>query len=208
MADLVEELLRINGPSLSTDLAARLQKIHGHSPAAARKRISRPSANVKRLAYLPFRRNARFLYLKSDFGSPKYWENLIHALLANKSAYGLALSALQQRGGIIPAKHFLIACGAPRQDAANRLQRWRQLSDEPNEAHRAVQVAGAAFEAAADSAPGLTAVTWLGEQAIRYQQIKDRPAVARVEQAIRARAEQARGEMTRISVRSRPPPKN
>jgi hypothetical protein len=86
------------------------------------------------------------------------------------------------------------------QDAADRLQRWRRLTEEPNEARRAAQMAGAAFEAAAGLASGLTAVTWLGEQVLRYQQIGDQEAVARVEQAIRARAEQARGEMTRISV--------
>lgn len=86
------------------------------------------------------------------------------------------------------------------QDAADRLQRWRRLAEEPDEARRAAQKAGAAFEAAAGLAPGLTAVTWLGEQALRYQQIGDQKAVARVEQAIRARAEQAKGEMTRISV--------
>jgi hypothetical protein len=51
--------------------------------------------------------------MEKDFGSPSYWDALIAALLSTKSAYGLALGALRQRGGIVPLKHFPIACGAP-----------------------------------------------------------------------------------------------
>jgi hypothetical protein len=112
MTDALVKLLSIRGPSLSTDVARHLVKA-GLKPAAARKRVSRPSPGVKRLAFLPFPRNARFIYLERDFGSPRYWDALITALLSSKSAYGLALAALRQRGGIIPVKHFQIACGAP-----------------------------------------------------------------------------------------------
>jgi hypothetical protein len=112
MTDVLVKLLSTRGPSLSTDIARQLVKT-GLSPAAARKRVSRQSPGVRRLAFLPFPRNARFLYLERDFGSPRYWDALIKSLLASKSAYGLALAALRQRGGIIPLKHFQIACGAP-----------------------------------------------------------------------------------------------
>lgn len=122
MPDLLVSLLSKRGPSLSTELARQFAKA-GMTPAAARKRISRLSPGVKRLAFLPFPRNARFLYLERDFGSPRYWDALIAALLDTKSAYGLALAALKQRGGIIPLKHFPIACGAP-------LRQKRHLSPE------------------------------------------------------------------------------
>jgi hypothetical protein len=66
-------------------------------------------------------------------------------------------------------------------DAADRLARWRELAGEQSEARRAAQVAGQAFEAAAGLASGLTAITWLGDQAERYRQLGDQDAVARVE---------------------------
>jgi len=112
MTDTLVRLLGTRGPSLSTHITHQLVK-GGLRPAAARKRVSRPTPGVKRLAFLPFPRNARFLYLEKDFGSSRYWDALIKALLTSKSAYGLALAALRQRGGIIPLKHFPIACGAP-----------------------------------------------------------------------------------------------
>jgi hypothetical protein len=109
----LEALLRLYGPSLSTDLAAALVKRYRITSAAARKRISRPPPQVKRLGFLRFPRNARFLYLQADFGSERYWLNLIRALLHSNSAYGLGLAALHQRGGILPVGHFQIACGSP-----------------------------------------------------------------------------------------------
>lgn len=113
MADLLEELLRDCGPCLSTDLTRILVQSHGIGPEAARKRVSRQGKNVRRLAYVTFPRNVRFVYLQQQFGSPEYWERLIQALLDTGSAYGLALAALRQRGGIMPFEHFPIACGAP-----------------------------------------------------------------------------------------------
>jgi len=85
-------------------------------------------------------------------------------------------------------------------DAADRLGRWRDLAGEQGEARRAAHVAGRAFEAAAGLASGLTAITWLGDQAARYRQLGDQESVARVERAIRERADAARGEMKRFSV--------
>jgi hypothetical protein len=69
-------------------------------------------------------------------------------------------------------------------DAADRLGRWRDLVGEQGEARRAAHVAGRAFEAAAGLASGLTAITWLGDQAARYRQLGDQEAVARVELSI------------------------
>lgn len=109
----IEQLLREAGPCLSTELARLLVERHGLSLEAARKRISRQPAPVKRLAYLKFPRNARFVYLQEQYGSPWFWETLVNTLLETSPAYGGAIAALRQRGNLMPKPHFLIACGSP-----------------------------------------------------------------------------------------------
>ncbi|WP_318761453.1 hypothetical protein [Aminobacter niigataensis] len=113
MADAIEMFLEHHGPCLTSKVSEHLVKVLRLSPTTARKRVSRASGEVKRLAYITFPRKARFVYLQNDFGSPLYWERLIEALLETNSAYGLAIAAIRQRGGLIPADHFPIACGAP-----------------------------------------------------------------------------------------------
>ncbi|MFJ5391142.1 hypothetical protein ACIPUF_09940 [Pectobacterium sp. CHL-2024] len=73
---IVEQLLKEGGPCLSTELARFLVDQHNLSPEAARQRISRQVAPVKRLAYLKFTRNARFMYLQDQYGSPWFWDRL------------------------------------------------------------------------------------------------------------------------------------
>ncbi|HEX4511406.1 MAG TPA: hypothetical protein VH328_15050 [Burkholderiaceae bacterium] len=105
-------MLADDGPCLSTDLARQLVGRLGLTPEAARKRISR-HASIKKLAYLTFPRNARFVYLQEQYGSPWFWRALVEALLETSPAYGGAIAALQQRGGLMPKAHFFIACGSP-----------------------------------------------------------------------------------------------
>lgn len=111
--DAIEQLLKEAGPCLSTELARLLIERHGLTSEAARKRISRQPASVKRLAYLKFPRNARFVYLQEQYGSPWFWDALVKALLENSPAYGGAIAALRQRGNLMPKPHFFIACGSP-----------------------------------------------------------------------------------------------
>lgn len=110
---IVEQLLKEGGPCLSTELARLLVDQHNLSPEAARQRISRQVAPVKRLAYLKFPRNARFMYLQDQYGSPWFWDGLEKALRENSPAYGGAIAALRQRGDLMPKSHFFIACGSP-----------------------------------------------------------------------------------------------
>ena len=117
MSDVIELYLKTKGPSLSSEVSKHLERTLKLSPAAARKRVSRATGAVRRLAHITFPRNARFIYLKQDFGSPRYRHRLIEALLETKSAFGLAIAALEQRGGLIPEAHFAIACGAPLRQA-------------------------------------------------------------------------------------------
>lgn len=121
MANLVESYLASNGPCLTSEVSDFLIKVHRVAPAAARKRVSRitdiPNPSVRKLAGITFPRKARFIYLEKDFGSPRYWVALEHALLSTKSVLGLALAALRERGGLMPAEHFKIACGSPLKQA-------------------------------------------------------------------------------------------
>jgi hypothetical protein len=113
MSDVIDDILQTRGPCLSSELAEALVAERGLTAATARKRISR-HPNLKRLAYLPFPRNARFVYLQKDYGSPWFWKALSEALMANTLSHGGALAALLARGGLMPLRHFSIACGAPR----------------------------------------------------------------------------------------------
>lgn len=112
MTDLAEEVLKDIGPCISGQLIDELVKRHGLSQAAARQRLSR-NKKIKRLAYLPFPKNARFLYFQQDYGAPQFWHALTTALLENTNAHGGALAALLARNGVIPVAHFSIACGSP-----------------------------------------------------------------------------------------------
>lgn len=109
---LVEDILEANGPCLTNALATALIN-HGLTDEAARKQISRAGSNVSRLAHLTFPRKVRFLYLKKQYQSERYWDALKHAVLTHSPAYGPALAALTLRGGVIPKAHFQIVCGAP-----------------------------------------------------------------------------------------------
>ena len=113
MSDIIENYLRYHGPCLTSDVSAYLTNDQKLTPAAARKRVSRAKGQVRRLSYINFPRKARFIYLQEQFGSPTFWDRLVEKLLQAKSAYGLAIAAIQQRGGLIPLRHFEIACGAP-----------------------------------------------------------------------------------------------
>ena len=87
------------------------------------------------------------------------------------------------------------------QDAADRLGRWFQLLGEKGEARQAAGAAGRAMEAAAEQASGLTAIALLGDQAARYRNAGDETSAARVEETIRRRAPEAKGELKRVEVR-------
>lgn len=113
MKNEIELYLKQNGPCLTTELAAFLTRNGNVSPSAARQRIKRMPDTIKRLAFLPFPRNARFVYLKKDYGSPRFWDNLIVAFNETNSIYGATLGAVSARNGIVPEQHFAIICGAP-----------------------------------------------------------------------------------------------
>ena len=111
----VVEILRNEGPSLSSKLAKRLVTKYKISKEAARQRISRTirQKQAMQLSYLTFPSNDRFLYLTKQYSSPDYWSELKLALINSNSCYGLAYSAIYARGGITPKSHFVTICGSP-----------------------------------------------------------------------------------------------
>ncbi|TWX65536.1 hypothetical protein ESZ36_17175 [Colwellia demingiae] len=113
----LEKILEQEGPTSSSKIVDRLVSIYKISKPAARKRVSRGSPNIVSLKGISLPRREKFVYLKKDFGSPQYWNNLISVLQETNSAYGLALGALTQRGEIVLKNHFSIICGAPLRQA-------------------------------------------------------------------------------------------
>lgn len=109
----LEKILAGRGPCLSSELAYLLVTNFGLTPVAARKRISRGSANIKKLSYIIFPHRARFVYLKSDYASDKYWKALYSSLRRENSSYYMAINAIRSRGGMVSKNEFGIICGSP-----------------------------------------------------------------------------------------------
>jgi hypothetical protein len=107
---LVQAMKKL-GPCLSTQLADHLTNEHSLRPDAARQRVSRAPAEIKRLN-LQFPRRARFLYLEEDFDSGRFWRALTAAIRQLGGSYAMALNAIEART-IVPLAHFPIVCGAP-----------------------------------------------------------------------------------------------
>ncbi|WP_308724895.1 hypothetical protein [Metapseudomonas otitidis] len=110
---MIIEALEELGPCLSTKLASHLVAHYDLSQDAARQRISRaPKNEVRRLSSLPFPHRAAFVYLKSQYGTEEYWNNLYEAILSVEGTYSRAVASVLCRE-MVPVHHFHIACGAP-----------------------------------------------------------------------------------------------
>ncbi|MHB1099590.1 MAG: DUF4209 domain-containing protein [Burkholderiales bacterium] len=84
-------------------------------------------------------------------------------------------------------------------NAAERIGRWLAKVDPANYV-TALQTAGSAFEKIAQKADALTAISWLETLNAQYRAANLSADVARVESAIRARADEAHQSMKRLSV--------
>lgn len=112
MTSLIVTSLRKIGPCLSSILVEEMLKTQGVNRDTARKQISRAaSAGQIHCVDKLFPKRERFIYLKQQYGTGRFWSSLNTALLDTGSAYGLALSCLRARGGILPVRHFPAACG-------------------------------------------------------------------------------------------------
>jgi len=108
----VASILKVAGPSLSSDIVAQLQTT-GIKSEAARQRVSRAAGSVKRLHGIQFPNREKFLFLENQFGRPEFFERLSAALISTRSCYGRALIGLKIRGGSILESHFPVASGSP-----------------------------------------------------------------------------------------------
>lgn len=112
-ATLIAQVLKKNGPMLSSELAKILETKHGMAAPAARKAVERGCEGVTKLSHLVFPHRARFVYMQATYGSERFFDRLLKALRDTNSTYYLALEALAMRSNAMPRRHFLIACGAP-----------------------------------------------------------------------------------------------
>ena len=108
----VVELLRENGPLLTSDISKMYREM-GVGESAARQRVRRRSEEAKTLTGLPFPKNARFLFLEGDFGDVRFFKVLIEKLDETNSSYSAAISGMIARKGICLKSHWDIVSGAP-----------------------------------------------------------------------------------------------
>lgn len=111
--NIVKQVLESVGPCVSSVLAEKIKIFYPMmSPDAIRKMISR-SEDVGKLKFVIFSHNRRFIYLKNDFGSIKFWRALENCLYQTNSVYSHALLSIINNGGYLKARDFGIACGSP-----------------------------------------------------------------------------------------------
>ena len=126
MTTSVMSMLEKTGPCLSSVLVDEMSADPAISRETARKQISRAvAAGQLRSVVNLFPKRERFIYLQKQYGSDSYWSNLTTALLNSGSAYGLALSCIMARGGIIKLDHFAAACGSP--EAMKKRLSWKTV---------------------------------------------------------------------------------
>jgi len=109
----IKDILQEHGPLASSKVKEFLISA-GISNDAARQRLSRAKAPVRRLLSLNLPNNEGFLYLDRQYASSAFWQALLQVHTEKKSVYGLALHGLLARGGTIPKQYFDIVCGSPR----------------------------------------------------------------------------------------------
>ncbi len=108
----IEQFLRLNGPSLSSEIAKHFVG-KGLTPEAARQRITRSRGTVTRLSGINFPRKEKFLYLEDHWGKQEYWRALLAAFRKTAAIYGTALDAIAARGGALPITMLAGSSGSP-----------------------------------------------------------------------------------------------
>ena len=80
----IAEILKNNGPMLSSEIKEIIMKLENISDTAARKQISRAKGNIQRLTFFTFPKNEAFLYLSEQYKTPDFYHNLYRALIKKK----------------------------------------------------------------------------------------------------------------------------
>lgn len=109
--DPITDFLAQHGPSRASRVAEHLESSLSIARAAARQRLSRAGAPVRRLnGILP--KKEGFLYLEDDALSDRFIDNLIDSLRATGSAYAYAIDGLAARGGTVKEEEFAVISGS------------------------------------------------------------------------------------------------
>lgn len=106
MTSLIESYLYTNGSSLSSDIKSELINNNKISDVAARKQISRANGDIIHLKSITFPKNESFLYLKDQYQTPQFYQNLYEALIRVKSIIGYVLSIMDCLGGKVSINKF------------------------------------------------------------------------------------------------------
>ena len=106
MNSFIESYLITNGPSLSSDIKSELINITKISDVAARKQISRANGDVFHLRNITFPKNESFLYLKDQYQTSRFYQNLYESLIKVNSITGYVLSVMDCLGGKVSINKF------------------------------------------------------------------------------------------------------
>ena len=110
------EILNNKGGMLSSDLSDELVN-QGFSEVAARKKISRccnsSNSMVLRLPYLIFPHRAKFVYLREEGYSERFYSNLYDALNKTNSVYSHTFNLLKCHYGVLNENRFKVYSSSP-----------------------------------------------------------------------------------------------
>ncbi len=114
MKDIIK-ILKKHGGMLTSDLSNELIK-KGVSKDAARQKISRALSNngdIDRLTNIKFPHRARFIYLKSEGLSERFYHNLYAAFNNTNSAYSHIINLLKLHYGVLNESKYKVYSSAP-----------------------------------------------------------------------------------------------
>ncbi len=110
----IQAILKKNGPCRSSVVVGHLAKKGTLSELAARQRLSRAGRDVVRFPVQLLPNKEKFVYLKGQERTEKFWVNLLTALREVNSVYAAAIDGLINRGGMVRVSEFAVISGAPK----------------------------------------------------------------------------------------------
>ena len=110
--DAIRELLEHFGPTTSAKLLRKMES-EGVAPAAARKRLQRLDASIRRLQGYGLPQNQQLLYLEDQWLSPDFTSVMVEAWREGRSAHGNALAVLPEDGSALPLSLMHTRSGLP-----------------------------------------------------------------------------------------------
>jgi hypothetical protein len=108
----VDAYLKQHGPTRASIIAAALQAT-GLTAEAARQRVSRTRAPVRRFPIPLLPKREGFLYLESQRNTEQFWDNLLRDLRDTGAVYAAAIDGMLARGGMVLEADFAAISGAP-----------------------------------------------------------------------------------------------